>query len=108
MTVLRFIAPVFIGRHHLYDQDGHGQGAEERHSRSIPGVLRDLQDDGALVLYCEHLQTVKYRNPLRQRCDRYAAMAGYPSAFALPGTATLRLDGRAGRLSSIRFIYRAT
>lgn len=60
---LRFIKPVFIGDT-LYtiktDLDKRPKSADMGLYRAAYEVFKNA---GELVLYCEHLQTVKYRNP---------------------------------------------
>lgn len=60
---LRFIKPVFIGdtiytvRTNLDKKPRYAEMGLTRASYEV------FKDEGELVLYCEHLQTVKYRNP---------------------------------------------
>lgn len=60
---LRFIKPVFIGdtiytvRTHLSKQPKYQEMGLVKVSYEV------FKNEGELVLYCEHLQTVKYRNP---------------------------------------------
>ena len=62
---LRFIKPVFIGDT-IYsiktDLEKTPRTAEMGMSRASYEVFKN---DGELVLYCEHLQTVKYRDPTK-------------------------------------------
>ena len=60
---LRFIKPVFIGdtiytiRTHLEKRPKYKERGLTRASYEV------FKGDGDLVLYCEHIQTVQYRNP---------------------------------------------
>ena len=60
---LRFIKPVFIGDT-IYSIR---TNLEKRPKYKEMGLVRAsyevFKNEGALVLYCEHLQTVKYRHP---------------------------------------------
>ncbi|KFB08164.1 MaoC family dehydratase [Nitratireductor basaltis] len=60
---LRFIKPVFIGDT-IYTVRTH---LDKRPKYEEMGLIRAsyevFKGEGELVLYCEHLQTVKYRNP---------------------------------------------
>jgi acyl dehydratase len=60
---LRFIKPVFIGDT-LYSIR---TNLEKRPKYSTMGLVKAsyevFKNEGELVLYCEHLQTVKYRDP---------------------------------------------
>ena len=60
---LRFIKPVFIGDT-IYTIRTH---LEKRPKYKEMGLIRVsyevFKEDGELVLYCEHIQTVKYRHP---------------------------------------------
>jgi len=60
---LRFIKPTFIGDT-IYTVRTH---LEKRPKYKEMGLLRAsyevFKGEGELVLYCEHIQTVKYRNP---------------------------------------------
>ncbi|KIL41487.1 amine oxidase [Gordoniibacillus kamchatkensis] len=60
---LRFIKPVFIGDT-IYTVRTH---LEKRPKYKDMGLVRVsyevFKNEGELVLYCEHLQTVKYRHP---------------------------------------------
>ena len=62
---LRFIKPVFIGDT-IYSIR---TNLEKRPKYKEMGLVRAsyevFKNEGALVLYCEHLQTVKYREPAR-------------------------------------------
>lgn len=62
---LRFIKPVFIGDT-IYTIRTH---LEKRPKYKDMGLVRVsyevFKNQGELVLYCEHLQTVKYRDPAR-------------------------------------------
>ncbi|MEN9358959.1 MAG: hypothetical protein RL095_494 [Verrucomicrobiota bacterium] len=62
---LRFIRPVFIGDT-IYtiktDLDKGPKGADMGLYRASYEVYKN---EGELVLYCEHIQTVKYRNPAK-------------------------------------------
>ena len=62
---LRFIRPVFIGDT-IYTIRTH---LEKRPRTKEMGLVRAgyevFKGEGELVLYCEHLQTVKYRDPAR-------------------------------------------
>ena len=62
---LRFIKPVFIGDT-IYTIRTH---LEKRPKYSGMGLVRVsyevFKNQGELALYCEHLQTVKYRDPAR-------------------------------------------
>jgi acyl dehydratase len=60
---LRFIAPVFIGDT-IYTIKTDMDKAPKSDSLGLYRASYEVfKDDGALVLYCEHLQTVKYRDP---------------------------------------------
>jgi acyl dehydratase len=62
---LRFIKPVFIGDT-IYSIR---TNLEKRPKYKDMGLIRAsyevFKNEGELVLYCEHLQTVKYRDPAR-------------------------------------------
>lgn len=62
---LRFIKPVFIGDT-IYTIRTH---LEKRPKYPTMGLVRVsyevFKNEGELALYCEHLQTVKYRDPAR-------------------------------------------
>jgi acyl dehydratase len=62
---LRFIRPVFIGDT-IY---AIRTNLEKRPKYKDMGLVRAcyevFKNEGELVLYCEHLQTVKYRDPSR-------------------------------------------
>jgi acyl dehydratase len=60
---LRFIAPVFIGDT-IYTIKTDMDKAPKNDTLGLYRASYEVfKDDGALVLYCEHLQTVKYRKP---------------------------------------------
>jgi acyl dehydratase len=67
---LRFIKPVFIGdtiytiRTNLDKKPKYEEMGLNRASYEV------FKGEGELVLYCEHLQTVKYRNPADFRAER--------------------------------------
>lgn len=60
---LRFIKPVFIGDT-IYTVRTHLNKTPKYHEMGLITVSYEVyKQPGELVLYCEHLQTVKYRNP---------------------------------------------
>jgi acyl dehydratase len=60
---LRFIKPVFIGDT-IYTIRTHLEKRPKYESMGLVKVSYEVfKGQGELVLYCEHLQTVKYRNP---------------------------------------------
>lgn len=60
---LRFIAPVFIGDT-IYTIKTDMDKAPKNETMGLYRASYEVfKNDGELVLYCEHLQTVKYRNP---------------------------------------------
>jgi acyl dehydratase len=60
---LRFIKPVFIGDT-LYTVRTHMEKRPRYKEMGLVKVSYEVyKSEGELVLYCEHLQTVKYRNP---------------------------------------------
>ncbi len=62
---LRFIKPVFIGDT-IYTIRTHLSKAPKYEGMGLVTVSYEVyKHPGELVLYCEHLQTVKYRNPGR-------------------------------------------
>ncbi|MFT6656956.1 MaoC family dehydratase [Maritalea sp.] len=75
---LRFIKPTFIGdtiytiRENLSKEPKYDDMGLVRVSYSV------FKEDGVLVLYCEHLMTVKYQNSQTQKSDanRQAGIAG--------------------------------
>ncbi len=61
---LRFIKPVFIGDT-IYTVRTHLEKRPKYKEMGLVKVSYEVyKNKGELVLYCEHLQTVKYRNPL--------------------------------------------
>jgi acyl dehydratase len=66
---LRFIKPVFIGdtiytiRTHLEKKPKYAEMGLVRVSYEV------FKNEGELVLYCEHLQTVKYRDAAKARAE---------------------------------------
>jgi acyl dehydratase len=61
---LRFIAPVFIGDT-IYTIKTDMDKAPRNDTMGLYRASYEVfKNDGELVLYCEHLQTVKLRNPL--------------------------------------------
>jgi acyl dehydratase len=66
---LRFIKPVFIGdtiytiRTHLEKKPKYAEMGLVRVSYEV------FKNEGELVLYCEHLQTVKYRDAVKARAE---------------------------------------
>ncbi len=60
---LRFIKPVFIGDT-IYTIRTHLEKRPKYESMGLVKVSYEVfKGQGELVLYCEHLQTVKYRDP---------------------------------------------
>lgn len=60
---LRFIKPVFIGDT-IYTVRTHMEKRPKYKEMGLVKVSYEVyKNEGELVLYCEHLQTVKYRNP---------------------------------------------
>ena len=60
---LRFIKPVFIGDT-IYTVRTHLRKVPKYEEMGLVTVSYEVfKDKGELVLYCEHLQTVKYRHP---------------------------------------------
>jgi acyl dehydratase len=60
---LRFIKPVFIGDT-IYTVRTHLEKRPKYKEMGLVKVSYEVfKNDGELVLYCEHLQTVRYRNP---------------------------------------------
>lgn len=60
---LRFIKPVFIGDT-IYTVRTHLEKRPKYKEMGLVKVSYEVyKNDGELVLYCEHLQTVKYRHP---------------------------------------------
>jgi acyl dehydratase len=60
---LRFIKPVFIGDT-LYTVRTHMEKRPKYNEMGLVKVSYEVyKNAGELALYCEHLQTVKYRNP---------------------------------------------
>jgi acyl dehydratase len=60
---LRFIAPVFIGDTIYTIKTDMEKGPKNDSMGLYRAAYEVFKDEGTLVLYCEHLQTVKYRNP---------------------------------------------
>jgi acyl dehydratase len=60
---LRFIAPVFIGDTLYTIKTDLDQGPKNATMGLCRSSYEVFKNDGELVLYCEHLQTVKYRTP---------------------------------------------
>ena len=62
---LRFIKPVFIGDT-IYTVRTHLEKRPKYETMGLVKVSYEVfKNEGELVLYCEHLQTVKYRDPER-------------------------------------------
>ncbi|WP_028547780.1 MaoC family dehydratase [Paenibacillus sp. UNC451MF] len=60
---LRFIKPVFIGDT-IYTVRTHLEKRPKYKELGLVKVSYEVyKNEGELVMYCEHLQTVKYRNP---------------------------------------------
>jgi acyl dehydratase len=60
---LRFIVPVFIGDTLYTIKTDMEKGPKNDSMGLYRASYEVFKDEGTLVLYCEHLQTVKYRNP---------------------------------------------
>ncbi|HET7413485.1 MAG TPA: MaoC family dehydratase [Pararhizobium sp.] len=60
---LRFIKPVFIGETIYTIRTNMEKTPKYRDMGLIRASYEMFKEEGELVLYCEHLQTVKYRNP---------------------------------------------
>jgi acyl dehydratase len=60
---LRFIKPVFIGDTIYAIRSNLDKKARYKDMGLIRASYEVFKGEGELVLYCEHLQTVKYRNP---------------------------------------------
>jgi acyl dehydratase len=60
---LRFIKPVFIGDTIYTIKTDLDKRPKYREMGLVRSSYEVFKGDGELVLYCEHLQTVKYRNP---------------------------------------------
>ena len=60
---LRFIKPVFIGDTIYAIRTNLDKRPRYKELGLIRASYEVFKGDGELVLYCEHLQTVKYRNP---------------------------------------------
>ena len=64
---LRFIKPVFIGDT-IYTIRTNQEKAPKYKDMGLVRVSYEVfKNEGELVIYCEHLQTVKYREPPRQQ-----------------------------------------
>ena len=62
---LRFIKPVFIGETIYTIRSNLEKRPKYRDMGLIRASYEVFKGEGELVLYCEHLQTVKYRDPAR-------------------------------------------
>jgi acyl dehydratase len=62
---LRFIKPVFIGDTIYTIRTNLEKKAKYREMGLVKVSYEVFKNDGELALYCEHLQTVKYRDPAR-------------------------------------------
>ena len=60
---LRFIGPVFIGDTLYTIKTDLAKGPKNEQMGLCRSSYEVFKNDGELVLYCEHLQTVKYRSP---------------------------------------------
>lgn len=60
---LRFIKPVFIGDTIYTIKTELDKQAKYKDMGLCRASYEVFKNEGELVLYCEHLQTVKYRNP---------------------------------------------
>jgi acyl dehydratase len=60
---LRFIKPVFIGDTIYSIRSNLDKKPRYKEMGLIRASYEVFKGEGELVLYCEHLQTVKYRNP---------------------------------------------
>jgi len=60
---LRFIGPVFIGDTLYTIKTDLAKGPKNNQMGLCRSSYEVFKNDGDLVLYCEHLQTVKYRSP---------------------------------------------
>ena len=60
---LRFIKPVFIGETIYTIRTNMDKTPRYRELGLIRASYQVFKGEGELVLYCEHLQTVKYKNP---------------------------------------------
>jgi len=60
---LRFIKPVFIGDTIYSIRSNLSKNPRYKDMGLIRASYEVFKDEGELVLYCEHLQTVRYRNP---------------------------------------------
>jgi len=60
---LRFIKPVFIGDTLYTIKTDLAKGPKNDQMGLCRSSYEVFKNDGDLVLYCEHLQTVKYRSP---------------------------------------------
>lgn len=60
---LRFVAPVFIGDTIYTIKTDMEKGPKNDEMGLYKASYEVFKGDGDLVLYCEHLQTVKYRHP---------------------------------------------
>jgi acyl dehydratase len=60
---LRFIKPVFIGDTIYSIRSNLDKKPKYKEMGLIRASYEVFKGEGELVLYCEHLQTVKYRNP---------------------------------------------
>jgi acyl dehydratase len=62
---LRFIRPVFIGDTIYTIRTNLEKRPKYKDMGLVKASYEVFKDEGELVLYCEHLQTVKYRDPSR-------------------------------------------
>lgn len=69
---LRFIKPVFIGDTIYTIRTNLDKQPKYKELGLIRASYEVFKNEGELVLYCEHIQTVKYRDPDRWR-DQIAA-----------------------------------
>ena len=60
---LRFIKPVFVGETIYTIRSNLDKKPRYKEMGLIRASYEVFKGEGELVLYCEHLQTVKYRNP---------------------------------------------
>jgi acyl dehydratase len=66
---LRFIKPTFIGDTIYAIRTNLEKRPKYRDMGLIRASYEVFKGEGELVLYCEHLQTVKYRNPVAFAAD---------------------------------------
>jgi acyl dehydratase len=62
---LRFIKPVFIGETIYTIRTNMEKRPKYKEQGLIRASYEVFKDDGELVLYCEHIQTVKYQDPAK-------------------------------------------